>query len=125
MSQVVVATYNVFSVFKIPRGVDIETLMKKGLVFVKWNLLHVRIGDKDEDEDDKNWLQIEPELDVCELKRPSDITIEKKSDWLGEEDEEQELHICKNCNDTMTDENFKEGKMCCDKPMFHDDEESE
>jgi len=25
----------------------------------------------------------------------------------------------------MPDENFQEGKMCCDKPLFHDDEDEE
>lgn len=30
-------------------------------------------------------------------------------------------HICKTCSTTLTNEQFEYGKMCCDKPMFHDD----
>jgi hypothetical protein len=35
----------------------------------------------------------------------------------------EETHDCKTCGETMNDEKFKDGKMCCDKPMFHNDEE--
>lgn len=31
------------------------------------------------------------------------------------------LHLCKTCNKIMTNENFEEGKMCCDRPRFHND----
>ena len=48
-------------------------------------------------------------------------------DWLKEMgnavyDDEEETHDCKTCGETMNDEKFKDGKMCCDKPMFHNDE---
>ena len=34
---------------------------------------------------------------------------------------ETEPHTCKTCTTTLTDQQFNDGKMCCDKPMFHDD----
>lgn len=40
-------------------------------------------------------------------------------------DSEEEEHTCKSCNETMSDKSFKDGKMCCDKPMFHDDHDSD
>ena len=36
-------------------------------------------------------------------------------------EDEEEIHTCKTCGETMDDERFKEGKMCCENPMFHDD----
>jgi len=38
-----------------------------------------------------------------------------------DEDEEPEPHTCKTCGETMNDVDFQYGKMCCDKPMFHQD----
>lgn len=32
-----------------------------------------------------------------------------------------ERHICKTCTTELTDAQYENGKMCCDKPMFHDD----
>lgn len=46
--------------------------------------------------------------------------------WCSQEDEEEdEPHICKTCGEEMSDDRFNEGKMCCDKPMFHNDEDSD
>jgi len=44
--------------------------------------------------------------------------------FIDDEDED-EPHTCKTCGETMNDANFQEGKMCCDKPMFHDDHEDD
>ena len=41
------------------------------------------------------------------------------------EDEEKEPHTCHSCGTTLTDAEFEKGKMCCDQPLFHDDEEEE
>jgi len=31
-------------------------------------------------------------------------------------------HECRSCGETMSHERFEKGKMCCDKPLFGDDE---
>jgi hypothetical protein len=35
------------------------------------------------------------------------------------------LHMCKTCSEPMKHPDFEEGKMCCDKPLFHEDEDVE
>jgi hypothetical protein len=34
-------------------------------------------------------------------------------------------NICKTCGEEMSDKRFNEGKMCCDKPLFHEDEDED
>jgi hypothetical protein len=43
------------------------------------------------------------------------------TDELEYSDDEDEEHICHTCSEEMNDEDFQKGKMCCDKPMFHND----
>lgn len=38
---------------------------------------------------------------------------------------EIEPHTCKTCTTTLTNQQFDDGKMCCDKPMFHDDHDED
>lgn len=96
-------------------GVDIDKLHKEGKAFVKWDILHLCTGDNIEDE--KSWIQIEPELQASDFdfKRPTETSIE----------ESEQVHTCKTCNETMDHERCLDGKMCCDKPMFGDDHEDE
>jgi len=49
------------------------------------------------------------------------MSIEERKEFV-EQDEE---HTCKMCSEMMDDEAFQQGKMCCDKPMFHDDHDDE
>lgn len=35
--------------------------------------------------------------------------------------DDETVHCCHTCCTVLTDEEFYKGKMCCDKPMFHDD----
>lgn len=42
------------------------------------------------------------------------------NEWCDEED-----HTCHSCGTTLTDAEFEKGKMCCDMPLFHDDEEED
>lgn len=50
---------------------------------------------------------------------------EDSSDSDSEDEEDEERHICHSCNEELSDDDFQKGKMCCDKPMFHDDHEEE
>jgi hypothetical protein len=36
-----------------------------------------------------------------------------------------EARVCHCCGETMSEERFQAGKMCCDTPLFGDDEEDE
>lgn len=38
---------------------------------------------------------------------------------------ETPVRQCHTCAETMSEERFQEGKMCCDKPLFGDDDEEE
>jgi hypothetical protein len=92
MSQVVIASYTVQSVFKVPKGVNIEKLMKENRAYVKWDILHLCIeGDV---EDEKNWIEIEAYSPASEFdfKRPSnnDFEIDELSNWPGYGSEEEE-----------------------------------
>ena len=49
---------------------------------------------------------------------------ECKCDCHSEIEEEDEPHTCHTCSTTLTAAEFEKGKMCCDKPMFHEDEEA-
>ena len=31
------------------------------------------------------------------------------------------IHLCKSCDEYMTEKSFEKGNMCCDEPMFDDD----
>ena len=37
----------------------------------------------------------------------------------------EEQHVCKTCGQAMSHKDFERGKMCCDKPLFGDDEDED
>ncbi len=39
--------------------------------------------------------------------------------------EETPVRLCHSCEEVMSEERFQKGKMCCDHPLFGDDEEDE
>lgn len=43
MSKIVIAKYVIDSIFKVPKGVDIDKLMKENRAYVKWDTLHLCI----------------------------------------------------------------------------------
>ena len=118
MSQVVIASYTVQSVFKVPKGVDIEKLMKENRAYVKWDTLNLCLeGDI---EDDKNWIEIEASVPASEFdfKRPDDVVVDDKPNWLCDPDEDEDCESCEDCGkivkegDYMIDES-KEALLLC------------
>jgi len=114
MSHTIHATYYCASVFEVPSHVKLLTIEENkkckgkenvpGSWYISWDVLYYI-------DEDGNEQQLEPACaGEADYKRPVEI-------------EETIEHTCKMCNETLTDEQFKNGKMCCDKPMFHDDHE--
>ena len=81
MSKVVIANYNLQSIFKIPNGLDLEDKTQVQSWWIKWNILKILLVDE-------TLLTVKPEFDVMEndLKYPSDDpTIEDAEDFLETE----------------------------------------
>ncbi len=86
MSKVVIANYNLQSIFKIPKGLDLEDKTQVKSWWIKWNTLKIELVDE-------TILNVKPEFDVMEndLKYPSDDpTIEDAEDYGMLEEEETE-----------------------------------
>jgi hypothetical protein len=82
MSKVVIANYNLQSIFKIPNGLDLEDKTQVHSWGIKWNKLKILLVDE------TTILTVKPEFDVMEneLKFPSDDpTIEDAEDFLETE----------------------------------------
>lgn len=75
------------------------------------------------------------EWEYCEGRKEWTCSFDCRDDWNEEERCEEEdcvyccqwnpEHVCKTCERSMSDADFQNGKMCCDKPMFDDDEDEE
>jgi hypothetical protein len=88
---------------------------KPGSWYVKWATLHYIDLDGEEQE-------IDMIPDCMNIKNPDDGDDAYEFTGDDSEDEDEE-HICHTCSEKMNDEDFQKGKMCCDKPMFHNDED--
>lgn len=50
--------------------------------------------------------------------------IKLLDDFYGAEEDDED-HQCLNCNETMSNDRWEAGKMCCDKPRFEGEESDE
>lgn len=123
MSEVLVATFNAYVVYKIPEDLNLKDENISGYEIVDDHLI-IRYKDGSGRDIHLEELHVsEPNYHYTEK-----VEIESAAVWGiedDEEEEEEEEHLCKTCGEVMSDERFQEGKMCCDKPLFHDDEDEE
>lgn len=61
------------------------------------------------------------------LMRPQEEAREHLLGLAAEVTEKEETpeRLCRSCDEVMSEERFQAGKMCCDHPLFGDDEEDE
>ena len=89
--QVVYAEYNCYSVFKVPKGLDLEDTSIVESWWVKWDRLHIKYVDKEEIE------IIDSEETGNDLKHPNEETIhdaeELGYEFLFTDDEEEEENV--------------------------------
>ena len=127
---VIVATYCVEKRFRVPTGYtreQIKAMIDDNQMEVKWDTLYI-----DNEDEDEEALEIEAHWDDFvsgDFKRPQDLRLERADpDMDADEDEEEEevsTHQCHTCSETMTHAQFENGKMCCDKPRFDNEETCE
>lgn len=89
--KVVVAKYYApMSIFKIPKGLDLEDKSVVARWEVKWNKLTICLVKDDEE------IEITPTIDAseeCDFKRPENCEIAEKNDYyLGGDDDDDEEH---------------------------------
>jgi hypothetical protein len=126
--RTLVVDYYVSSGFKIPRNIPLLSVEDNNEVrdktpwswWVKYDTLHYYDNNKVEHTIDPDYRATDGDF-----KYPSHKEFDDEEEEEEEEDDEDDIHICKTCNEPMNNENFEKGKMCCDKPMFHNDEEEE
>lgn len=83
--QVLVVTYTVHDVFKIPKGIDLDNLK----YWVKWNVLNIEF-------DDGKIMQIQAEglTDNFDYKRPDTMEIDDSCNYLGDDtDDDDETDV--------------------------------
>ena len=95
--QVLIATYHVFSYFKVPDGINLEDKEQVSQYNIKWNTLQIELknGEIMEIESTKN--EHEPDLKYCDGERIDDynkyqyyIEGDEESDESDESDESSE-----------------------------------
>lgn len=127
--MIVEANYTLSSAFHVPT--EHEEAVKNDWFYVKWNKLFIC------DADMKVVAEVEPleclDATQFDFKRPDSAKVVEADDYHieaieqeegdAEDDDEEDVHVCKSCGTNMDDDKFQKGKMCCEKPLFHDDEE--
>lgn len=89
-TQIVTATYTGESRFKIPDGIDLDDIWQNDKYFFKWNVLHLCVGDKDNEND---WIEIEAHVsaeDGIDWKDGAEFGVEEYDKFIDGADEEEE-----------------------------------
>jgi hypothetical protein len=86
--EVVIANYNVFECFKIPKGIDLKDKTQVKEYWVKYNTLHIVMVGQEDDEieiESEDWIQNN------DYKHPANIEIDSADNWgIDDEDDEDD-----------------------------------